>query len=364
MAVAAVTLASLLFGATAASADDRSPEPARRAFDVLAPALDASAAQLASANARLTSIRSNLDGIGASLTAHADTIAGVRITATDRSIAAFLRNGDTAEQAGADLTATVDEKKGLDDIAAALRLVLAGLGPTNSAVADVAAQLADPAWAGTDLWTGAALGGRPAEVTSARAASRAAALELAQRTTALAQQVAGVLDDATALGGQLDEQAAASYGRLLDATRPKPAPRPAVARSTATSGRIVNVRGIWVDGSIADQLTAMIDAAAADGVSLMGDGYRDINEQIQKRRENCGTSDYAVYEMPADLCRVVTGRPGLSQHEKGLAIDFKAGGRYTITRGSAEFRWLSANAARFGFYNLPSEAWHWSTTGY
>ena len=34
-----------------------------------------------------------------------------------------------------------------------------------------------------------------------------------------------------------------------------------------------------------------------------------------------------------------------------------------MTSTSAGFKWLKANAARYGFYNLPSEAWHWSTTG-
>ncbi|WNG61464.1 M15 family metallopeptidase [Archangium gephyra] len=27
------------------------------------------------------------------------------------------------------------------------------------------------------------------------------------------------------------------------------------------------------------------------------------------------------------------------------------------------FVWLKANAARYGFINLPSEPWHWSTNG-
>ena len=27
------------------------------------------------------------------------------------------------------------------------------------------------------------------------------------------------------------------------------------------------------------------------------------------------------------------------------------------------FVWLTANAARFGFFNLPSEPWHWSVNG-
>ena len=49
-------------------------------------------------------------------------------------------------------------------------------------------------------------------------------------------------------------------------------------------------------------------------------------------------------------------------HERGLAIDFTSGGR-TLTRGSAAYAWLAANAGSFGFYNLPSEPWHWSTTG-
>ena len=35
----------------------------------------------------------------------------------------------------------------------------------------------------------------------------------------------------------------------------------------------------------------------------------------------------------------------------------------TVTSGSAAYRWLSANAPRFGFRNLPGEPWHWSTTG-
>jgi LAS superfamily LD-carboxypeptidase LdcB len=69
-------------------------------------------------------------------------------------------------------------------------------------------------------------------------------------------------------------------------------------------------------------------------------------------------------------CRVPTARPGTSEHEKGLAVDFTYNGQ-TICfprpgsqcSGNPAFDWLKANAHRYGLKNLPSEAWHWSTTG-
>jgi LAS superfamily LD-carboxypeptidase LdcB len=106
--------------------------------------------------------------------------------------------------------------------------------------------------------------------------------------------------------------------------------------------------------------TSVLTAAAADGVQLrLGNSYRSIDQQIQVRRTNCGTSDYAIYQMPSSQCRPPTAIPGTSQHQKGLAIDFTN----CSSRSTACYRWLTGNAARYGYYNLPSEAWHWSTTG-
>jgi D-alanyl-D-alanine carboxypeptidase len=50
-------------------------------------------------------------------------------------------------------------------------------------------------------------------------------------------------------------------------------------------------------------------------------------------------------------------------HERGLAVDLTVGGRAITTRSSPAFRWLADNASRFGFFNLPSEPWHWSVNG-
>ncbi len=128
-------------------------------------------------------------------------------------------------------------------------------------------------------------------------------------------------------------------------------------------GEIVSVRGIRVHNSISGKVDSMLGAAAAAGINLSGGGYRSAEAQIQTRRNNCGTSNYAIYQMPSSQCRPPTARPGSSQHERGLAIDFTYNGSLIRSRNNAGYRWLAANAASYGFYNLPSEPWHWSTTG-
>jgi len=128
------------------------------------------------------------------------------------------------------------------------------------------------------------------------------------------------------------------------------------------AGSIVSVGGIRVSASIAGNLQALLSAASAAGISFSGGGYRDSAGQIAVRRANCGSSNYAIYQASASSCRPPTARPGSSMHERGLAIDFTQGGR-TLTRGSAGYQWLRANGSRFGFFNLPAEAWHWSTNG-
>ncbi|OWY59164.1 hypothetical protein B7486_76050, partial [cyanobacterium TDX16] len=121
--------------------------------------------------------------------------------------------------------------------------------------------------------------------------------------------------------------------------------------------------GITVASQIAGQLESMLSAAASAGFNLSGGGYRDPSAQIQVRMNNCGTSNYAIYEMPASACSPPTARPGASQHERGLAIDFSSNGSLIQSRSNPAFQWLAGNAASYGFYNLPSEPWHWSTTG-
>jgi LAS superfamily LD-carboxypeptidase LdcB len=126
---------------------------------------------------------------------------------------------------------------------------------------------------------------------------------------------------------------------------------------------LATVRGITVNRSIADRTEALLAAAAADGVVLRGTGYRDPAAQIALRRAHCGPTYYDIYFKPPFECVPPTAIPGSSMHEQGLAIDFTWNGSSITTQDNPGFVWLAANAARFGFFNLPSEPWHWSTTG-
>lgn len=135
------------------------------------------------------------------------------------------------------------------------------------------------------------------------------------------------------------------------------------APAETTPPVIVDVRGIFVAQEIADDLERLLDAAAEDGLNLHGGGFRDPQRQIELRKANCGETDYDIWDKPAAECSPPTARPGRSQHELGLAIDFTNDGRLISVQSDPAFVWLATNAPAFGFFNLPVEPWHWSTTG-
>jgi len=126
---------------------------------------------------------------------------------------------------------------------------------------------------------------------------------------------------------------------------------------------LATVGGITVNASIADQLASMLAAAAAAGINLSGKGYRSPQQQIAVRRQNCGASQYDIWQRPASSCNPPAARPGQSRHEQGLAIDFSCDGALIQSHGNPCFQWLAGHAASYGLHNLPSEPWHWSVDG-
>lgn len=133
---------------------------------------------------------------------------------------------------------------------------------------------------------------------------------------------------------------------------------PGLGRAQPPPGPLTNVRGIIVDTNIAAAVEALLAAAEGDGIVLAGTGHRDTARQIQLRHAHCGVTDYAIHHAPSSACSPPTARPGTSMHEHGLAIDFADCAPVTPC-----FQWLSTHAGAYGFHNLPSEPWHWSTTG-
>ncbi len=122
---------------------------------------------------------------------------------------------------------------------------------------------------------------------------------------------------------------------------------------------LVTVRGITVNAQIASALESMLAAAEADGYSFAGSGYRSPDAQWALRQAHCPDP----VNSPPSACSPPTARVGSSMHELGLAIDFTYNGRLISSRSNAGYAWLAAHANGYGFYNLPSEPWHWSVNG-
>ena len=212
----------------------------------------------------------------------------------------------------------------------------------------------------------AAVDARLDEVTVARDQQAKVVAEVETRLDRQLAEAAVLDQQDQALGAKLAAEQAALAKRLAAQRAAAAAAQRSsgpVTISITGSGSIVSVRGIRIHQSIADNLAGLLSAAQSDGISLSGWGYRDSQRQVELRRQNCGSSNYAVYQMSPSACSPPTARPGASNHERGLAVDFTYGGSTIKSRSSPAFQWLRANAARYGFYNLPSEPWHWSVNG-
>jgi len=123
--------------------------------------------------------------------------------------------------------------------------------------------------------------------------------------------------------------------------------------------RLCTVGGITVNAQIASNVQGLLNKSSSDGLKLTGGGFRTMQQQISLRTSN-GCPD--IYDAPSDRCRTPTARPGYSNHQMGLAIDFSSSGSLIRSQSSSGFIWLNndLNAKNYGLFNLLSEPWHWS----
>jgi LAS superfamily LD-carboxypeptidase LdcB len=211
-----------------------------------------------------------------------------------------------------------------------------------------------------------------AEAAALERVSPQMAQRIRTRESQLARQIQAIRDEAAmheALQAlqlaqeQAEAQAQAEAERLAEQ-----AAASAPGDIGAPSGSLATVAcpgggSITVDSAMAPHLDAMLGAASDAGLTLCGSGYRSPEEQIQLRIAHCGSSQYAIYEMPSSQCSPPTARPGSSRHELGLAVDFTCDGTLIESHSNPCFVWMDAHAADYGFYNLASEDWHWSDNG-
>jgi peptidoglycan hydrolase CwlO-like protein len=238
-------------------------------------------------------------------------------------------------------------------------------------LADVEAALAQQEAFAADLEE--RLNAKLAEAESLKEFDKALSDRLVREQAEVARRIRAMQEAAERQRRAQEAAAAAASNRpppsVPDSAPPTPAAAPPPSVVTPAPGGLATVTcptggSITVAGSIADNVQALLNAAARDGVSLCArSGYRSPQKQIELRRQNCGSSNYAIYYMSPSQCSPPTARPGTSMHERGLAIDFSCNGGGAIRHGNSCWNWLAAHADEYGLYNLPSEPWHWSTTG-
>lgn len=135
-----------------------------------------------------------------------------------------------------------------------------------------------------------------------------------------------------------------------------------------------------MDYRVVPHYNDMVAAAKADGISLIPiSGYRTIERQrtnFERKIDYYTTLGYSDAQA-AQLASKIVLLPGTSEHNAGLAMDFGTDGNTSLTESFADtdaFKWLSENAADYGFIlryaedtqditKVIYEPWHWRYVG-
>lgn len=111
--------------------------------------------------------------------------------------------------------------------------------------------------------------------------------------------------------------------------------------------QVVQLAGKPVEVNTARAYKRMAADAQRDGVHLdIVSGFRTHDEQVHL---------YGCYKSGSCNNGNQAAPPGYSNHQSGHALDLNS-----HDRGSAQYRWLNANAHRYGFSEtVAGEPWHW-----
>ena len=135
------------------------------------------------------------------------------------------------------------------------------------------------------------------------------------------------------------------------------------------------------DERAVEALSAMVDAAKADGITDMRDLSTWRSYEVQEKNFNRKVQSYknqGYSQAEAErLANTIIKRPGYSEHHTGLAADMGGSGDYSITDSfekTAAFRWLKEHCAEYGFIlrfpkdkeditGVTYESWHYRYVG-
>ena len=148
--------------------------------------------------------------------------------------------------------------------------------------------------------------------------------------------------------------------------------------------RLMESHRCQLERDAAYMFALLMAAAEEDGIRLEGgDCYRSRWTQARAYERRCPWTEIEVRAFNPDTGEAEpttkkvrecsgppTARPGHSNHGWGRAVDFTKNGRVLSCRDDS-FRWLQANAHRWGWVHPPwaqcgssmEEAWHWEWAG-
>ena len=138
------------------------------------------------------------------------------------------------------------------------------------------------------------------------------------------------------------------------------------ARTLVRIGRNSDGRVVRLAPPAARAWRRMQAAAARAGFTLLPlSGFRSVARQTKIIRDKLATGE------PLSHILLFVAAPGCSEHHSGHALDIGSPGDFDLDERfgrTAEFRWLKANAPRFGFHlsyprknphGIGYEPWHW-----
>jgi LAS superfamily LD-carboxypeptidase LdcB len=123
--------------------------------------------------------------------------------------------------------------------------------------------------------------------------------------------------------------------------------------------------GKYLRSDAAQAFQTMQQAAKRDNIGLRVNSAFRTNAQ-QTREYNRYLKEKKDFQESKGKTKhpVKAARPGYSNHQNGIAVDIPVG---ALKFKSPIYRWLTDNAARFGFSNTEGrnakEAWHWVYDG-